>query len=112
MADFTQVPGVMNITTTRDDDVPLVLEWKDSGGLPMNLTGYTFVAAIDGPTDSTLTVTSVDLPNGKISISFPKTVLSTYLDGVYSWYLNWTVGGMSRKALYGKFTLNTRYKGV
>jgi hypothetical protein len=112
MADFQQVPGVLNITTTRDDDVTLILTWKDANSLPMDLTGYTFVAEIDGTTNSILTVTNTDLVNGIISVVIPKTVLAAYIDGIYGWHLTRTIAGLSRRVLYGNFTLKTKGKNV
>jgi hypothetical protein len=100
MADFTQTPGILNITATHGDDFSFALDFD------INLTGYTFsskVITIATNALVTLTVTSVDLPTGKLTLSMPKATLTTLESATHHWYLDWTVGLTSRRVLAGTF---------
>lgn len=117
MADFEQVPGTLNITTTRDDDLSIGLTWSGPSGTALPLAGYTFETGVEILNGSSTvvyngTVTVTDAPNGIIVVGFPKTTLAKIIDGVHSWYLTWTTGGVSRRVLNGYFILQTKKEVV
>jgi hypothetical protein len=100
MADIEQLPGELNITTTADDDLSVLLDFD------VVLTGYTFVAKVEHyQTTTTITVTNTDLAAGKITISLTNTQLTAIGAGIHKWYLNWTTGTTDRRVLAGTFTI-------
>ena len=109
MAEYTQIPGTLNINTTRDDDLYISLQWTGESGTAIDFSTYTFDAVLDvSSTDKRPgTVTIVDAINGKIAVSFAKTTLSSIQDGPYSWHLNWSHNSASRRVMSGYFILMT-----
>lgn len=101
MADITQVPGVLNITTTQGDDLSILLDFD------ITLTSYTFSSKIKrADTLYTITVVNTDLSTGKITLTASNTLLETIPNGEYSWYLDWvTDASVNRRVLSGKFVL-------
>jgi hypothetical protein len=102
MADFTQIPGELNITVAHDDDFLFFLDFD------IDLTGYSFVSKIITAVTNTpisMTVNNVDLPNGQISIALDATKMSKLALTVHHWYLDWSVSGKTRRVLAGTFTV-------
>lgn len=102
MADFTQIPGELNIITARDDDFLFFLDFD------IDLTGYSFVSKIITAVTNTpisMTVDNVDLADGKISIALDATKMSKLALAEHHWYLDWSVSGKTRRVLAGTFTL-------
>jgi hypothetical protein len=102
MADFTQIPGELNIEVGLGDDLSMLIDFD------IVLTGYTFIGKvihIDGVTETNITITNTDLSTGKITISMTDAQIDAI--GAYEcrWYLEWTTGTASRRVLAGKFTI-------
>jgi hypothetical protein len=113
VAEFTQLPGTLDITTVAGDDVliPIVLTG-------LNLTGYTLTATVFGVIVSpgsrtgayaidpdvgieSLTVTVTNAATGALSLSFEG------LDAMQNkrWSLTMTSGGVTRCVVSGSFTV-------
>lgn len=100
MADLDQRPGELNITTTTSDDLSIALDFD------ISLTGYTFTAFIEHDGTSTaITITTVDLSAGQITLSLTNTQLATIGTGYYFWYLAWNTGTTDRRVLAGDFII-------
>jgi hypothetical protein len=102
MTDFTQIPGLLNITTARSDDFLFFLEFN------IDLTGYSFSSKIITAVTNTpisMTVADVDLSEGQISIALDATKISKLALMVHHWYLDWSVSGTTRRVLAGTFTV-------
>lgn len=101
MTDFTQIPGLLNITAARSDDFLFFLEFN------IDLTGYSFSSKIITAATNTpilMTVNNVDLSEGKISIALDVAKMSKLALAVHHWYLDWSVSGTTRRVLAGTFT--------
>ena len=100
MAAITQVPGKLNITTTTDDDLSVLLDFD------VVLTGYTFVAKVEHNQNTTaITVTDTNLSAGQITIALSNALLMAIGEGLHRWYLIWTTGTTDRRVLAGDFTI-------
>ena len=102
MTDFTQIPGLLNITAAHDDDFLFFVTFD------IDLTGYSFVSKIITAVTNTpisMTVTPVDLANGQISIALDTTKMSKLAIDEHHWYLDWSVSGKARRVLAGTFTV-------
>ena len=102
MADITQLPGNLNISTTIHDDFSFLLDFS------IVLTGYTFSAKIvsNTGTETALTVTATDLSTGQITLSTTDVVLTAIGAGQHSWYLQWIAPtAIDRRVLSGSFIL-------
>jgi len=98
MADISQQPGELNITTTTDDDLSILLDFD------IVLTGYTFTSKVEHVgTTTTITVTNTDLSTGKITISLTNIQLTAIGEGTHRWYLDWNTGTADRRVLAGEF---------
>ncbi len=108
MTIIEQVPGVIDIVTTRDDDYRLNLQWK-TANVPMDLTGYTFAAYLKAGTNSlAASIITTGLASGQVSAIFHRAQLASLADGIYTWHMTWnTPDTQSRRVLYGFFTLKT-----
>lgn len=101
------LPGTYNITLQRRADYSITLQFKDSTGTPINLTGWT-VAAQAWNADRTnkyadFTVTYTNRSTGTVSIALSSTqttslpaeaqydVLLTNLSGIKEYYLEGTI---------------------
>ena len=102
MTDFTQTPGLLNLTATHDDDFDFNLDFN------IDLTGYTFSAQIVTVSTNVLvpmTVTETDLGAGQIALGVDTAVLATLeTSNRHHWYLEITTpAGKPRKVLAGLF---------
>ncbi len=102
MANLTNVPGELNIKTTRDD-FSVTLDFS------IALTGYTFAAYIvpkNVGTPVAMTVTAVDLSAGQIKLTVDDAVLAALSLDTHYWYLKWTDTDTNvRRVLAGDFQL-------
>lgn len=101
MADIEQTPGELNFKISLGDDFSYLLDFD------VNLTGYTFAAAVvkkDG-TEQAITITETDLAAGKITISLTDAQITALLTDARRWYLTWTVAAASRRILAGGFEI-------
>lgn len=106
MTDFTQIPGLLNLTATLGDDFEFNLDFD------INLSGYTFVAKVISISTNTpviLTVTPVDLSLGKVTISLSKTLLSGLSVARHHYYFEWVTGSKTRRILAGNFDVVDGY---
>ena len=100
MADISQEPGELNITTTTGDDLSILLDFD------ISLAGYTFTSKVEhAGTTTTITTTNTDLAAGKVTISLTNTQLAAIGEGVHRWYLEWNSGTADRRVLAGDFTV-------
>lgn len=80
-------PGTYNFTLQRRADWSLLLQFKDSTGSAINLTGYTVYAQAWNKARSTkyadFTVAYTDRSNGQVTISLTDTQTATFIDELY-----------------------------
>lgn len=117
MAEFSQLPGVLNFTLVPGDQVRLTCDFD------VNLTGYTITNSIyakstvassggvGGVNAIGSTVTSFDAnvvsaPDGTVFLDLPEEKSSLLSPGVgYRWYLRWSdSAGITRTVLSGDVT--------
>ena len=112
MTDFTQIPGLLDITATHSDDFSFSLDFD------IDLTGYSFSAKVITAASNTpisMTVDDIDLTNGKINISLSASAMSklAVTPTTHHWYLDWSVpvpgsippATTTRRVLAGTFTV-------
>jgi len=102
MADLSQVPGILNLSLARGDDLPLVCDFDFA------LTGgYSFSSQVDfqDGTSLAIPVSGTFLVSGVLTAYFMDT--DDWAIGDHNWYLRWVVGGSGngRKILAGEFKL-------
>ena len=77
-------PGTYNITLQRRADYSVLLQFKDSTGTVINLTGYTAYAQVWNEDRSTkyadFAVAYTSRTNGQITISLTDTQTATFID--------------------------------
>ena len=77
-------PGTYNITLQRRADYSVLLQFKDSTGTVINLTGYTAYAQVwnEGRTTkyADFSIAYTDRTNGQITISLTDTQTATFID--------------------------------
>lgn len=94
---YDQSPVELDLKFCQGDDLSgPVFNWG------MSLDGYIFEAAIETSPLTPINVNVTDSVNGQIQLSLGKDTTQSLEPGVYSWYLRWTVGGVSRKVFAGK----------
>ena len=80
-------PGTYNFTLQRRADYSTLLQFKDSTGTAINLTGYTVYAQAWDKARSTkyadFTVAYTDRANGQVTISLADTQTATFIDELY-----------------------------
>ena len=96
MADVKQLPAEVNLEIVAGDD------WSRLVDFNINLTGYTFVAITS--TGVVITVTNTDLTNGQITLSMSDATTALLKNGS-TWYLAWTIGGLTRKVFEGNVSV-------
>jgi len=103
MATYEQLPGTLNIVTTTQDDLSILLDFD------ISLTGYTFVSYVQyGSSQTAITVTNTNLAAGQITLSLTDAQLTAIGNGTYGWYLKWNNGTADRKILAGEFTIRVK----
>jgi len=77
-------PGTYNITLQRRADYSVLLQFKDSTGTVINLTGYTAYAQVwnEGRTTkyADFSIAYTNRTNGQITISLTDTQTATFID--------------------------------
>lgn len=77
-------PGTYNFTLQRRADYSLLLQFKDSTGTVINLTGYTVYAQAWDKTRSTkyadFAIAYTNRTNGQVTISLTDTQTATFID--------------------------------
>ena len=80
-------PGTYNITLQRRADYSVLLQFKDSTGTVINLTGYTVYAQAWDKARSTkyadFGVAYTNRTNGQVTISLTDTQTATFIDELY-----------------------------
>lgn len=101
---MTVQPGTYNITLQRRADYNVLLQFKDSTGTAIDITGYTVAAQVWDKARTTksadFSITYTDRPNGEVTLGLTGTqteafpdqelyydVLVTDTSGVKSYYL-------------------------
>jgi len=101
---MTVQPGTYNITLQRRADYSVLLQFKDSTGTAIDITGYTVAAQVWDKARTTksadFSITYTDRPNGEVTLGLTGTqteafpdqelyydVLVTDTGGVKSYYL-------------------------
>ena len=101
MAEYTQIPGELDLKIARGDNLSIGLDFN------LDLTGYQFVASIKKDTTTiSMLVTTVDLAEGQINISLTGIQTNQLLENM-TWRLRWTdPGGAIRTILKGKVMID------
>ena len=80
-------PGQYNISLQRRADYSITLQFKDSTGVPLNLTGWTVEAQAWNQGRTTkyadFTVTYTNLATGTVAIALTDTQTATFADEAY-----------------------------
>lgn len=83
------LPSNYDLVLYRGDYFSMNITVKDNAGTPINLTGYTAKSQIRTSYDAVsaydATCTITDPTNGKVSITFPSSVMTTVTPGDYIW---------------------------
>jgi len=96
---YEQLPAVRNINAVAGDDLSISLDFD------VDLTGYTFWAAIGNQTP-TIAVVSATL--GTMTLSLTKAQTSAIGVSKVHWYFGWTAGGKERTVLAGNASFIAR----
>lgn len=95
MATVSTLPGTLNVTVKRGDELSQLLDFS------IALTSYTFaaevVSAVTGATLATPTVTAVNLATGQVNLAMTEVQTSSLSPGSYLWRLIWTAPGTVRR---------------
>ena len=106
-------PGTYNITLQRRADYSVLLQFKDSTGTVINLTGYTAYAQVwnEGRTTkyADFSVAYTDRTNGQITISLTDTQTTTFSDDLRYDVLLEDGSGSREYYLEGKITVSQGY---
>jgi hypothetical protein len=88
MSDYIQSPGEYATGCVRGDTWSSSFAFSDNN-VAMDLTGYTFTAAIDLGDGQTLamTVTTGSLAGGIVGVRLESDDSTALVPGIYSWYL-------------------------
>lgn len=103
MATFTQLPGTLDLSFVKGDEINFAVDFD------VDLTGYTLEAAIynSGVAAATVvatpTITATSLTNGQLGIGLTETQTNALAaGGRFRWYLRWvTPGNVTRTVLAG-----------
>lgn len=118
MAEFTQLPGELNLTFVQGDQVKVNCDFD------VNITGYTITNSVYvtsvyasgdggsgyvttiGATVTTFDQTVTSAANGQILLDLPENKSALLTPGVgYRWYLRWMdTGSVTRTVLSGTLT--------
>jgi len=100
MATVSATPGTLSLIVKRGEAVSQMLDFS------ISLVGYTFtaevVSAVTFSTVTSLTVSTVDLAAGQVSVGLSAAAAAAVAPGSYLWRLVWTpANGNARTALEG-----------
>lgn len=100
MAEYSQLPGELNINVGLGDDLVLNLDFD------ISLVGYVFIAktisAFDG-SETEWGVSGTNLAAGHLMLSLTDSQITTLGERIHRWYLLGTTGTYSRRYLAGNF---------
>lgn len=100
MPSYEQVPGTLNLSFKRGDDVSALIDFT-----PADLTAHTvtstIVSAVTGAAVVPFTVTIPSAADGQVNIALTDTQTASMARGTYNWSLTWTEGNVTRTALVG-----------
>lgn len=107
MADYSQLPGTLNLWLVRGDEMPI------SATFNVDLTGYTLSAAIFNettqatvatPTISMATATSNNVTTSTVSFNWTETQTAALAINIrYRWFFRWvSPAGVTRTVLSGQ----------
>ena len=124
-AAFSIVPETLNVTVCKGDEFGMSLTFTD-GGSPMDLSGYSFSAAVFETTRSVtaaypggiytrgadaeaIAITVVDAANGELNLALTETQTETLSETTtYRWALIGVAPGtITRTYISGKFTIQS-----
>lgn len=101
MATFEQLPGELNLTIKRSEQIGIEVDFS------IPLTGYTMSSSIvslvsgDAVTSPTTTVTNA--ADGIVSVAMTETQTSALAAGTYRWYIDWIAPGDVYRRVLGGF---------
>lgn len=103
MADYSQIPGELNIEVGYGDEFVLALDFD------IDLSGYTFVSKVikaELETETDIVVSGTNLSAGQLSLFLTEADITTLEEAKHRWYLFWTpASGVGRRALAGYFEI-------
>lgn len=96
MANYEQLPGELNLSFRRGDQVSTEIDFT-----PISLTAYTMTASlvslVSGGTVASITTTMVDAAAGRMNIGLTDEQTSVLALGTYRWNLT-ADDGMARRS--------------
>ena len=100
MATYEQLPGELNLSFRRSDQVSTEIDFN-----PISLTGYTMtstlVSLVSGATVASITTTMVDAAAGRLNIGLTDEQTAALAVGTYRWVLTANDGVARRTYLTG-----------
>jgi hypothetical protein len=100
MASYDQLPGTLNLSFRRGDDLSVGVDFN-----PVSLTGYTMTSTIrsvvTGESVASFTTTLTDAAAGKVNIALSDTQTLSLAPATYRWVMEGTQGGLTRTYLNG-----------
>lgn len=102
MADFSQLPGELNIEVALGDDLVLNLDFD------VNFTGFVFnantISEVDG-TETAWSYSGTALAAGQMQIALTDSQITELGINNHKWYLLGSSGTVSRRYLAGDFNI-------
>lgn len=100
MANYEQLPGTLNLSFRRADEVSTEIDFS-----PISLTAYTMAASlvslVSGGTVAAITTTMVDAAAGRLNIGLTDEQTAELPLGTYRWVLTANDGVAKRTYLTG-----------
>lgn len=100
MATYEQLPGELNLSFRRADEVSTEIDFN-----PISLTAYTMAASlvslVSGGTVASITTTMVDAAAGRLNIGLTDEQTAALAVGTYRWVLTANDGTARRTYLTG-----------
>ncbi|WP_291813730.1 hypothetical protein [Limnobacter sp.] len=113
---MTVQPGTYNITLQRRADYNVLLQFKDSTGTAIDITGYTVAAQVWDKARTTksadFSITYTDRPNGEVTLGLTGTQTEAFPDQeLYYDVLVTDTGGVKSYYLEGIIFIQQGYTG-
>lgn len=102
---ITQLPGEVNIEMTEDNDLIFAVAWD------VDISTYTFTANIipkSCENEIPMGITIINPTLGTMNVTISASSIVDLAPSTNKWYMNWTVGGLSRTVLAGALVLRSR----
>lgn len=100
MATYEQLPGELNLSFRRADEVSTEIDFN-----PISLTGFTMTATVlslvSGATVAAMTTTLTNAAQGKVNIGLTDEQTGALALGTYRWHLTADDGSAKRTYLTG-----------